>query len=99
MVLAEIKTCINQSPSPFVGAGQLRDSAESVCANIAEAYGRPGRGDRRKHLGYARGSAEETSELLRSAFDDRRLSEKAYWRVHHRLVTIIKMLTTQMDRL
>ena len=43
---------------------QLRRSASSVPSNIAEGYGRLGRGDYLKHLGYARGSAFEVKTQL-----------------------------------
>jgi four helix bundle protein len=46
----------------------LRDqalrAATSVCANIAEAAGRPSRPDQRRVYGIARGEAAETEALL-----------------------------------
>jgi four helix bundle protein len=43
---------------------QLRRASVSISANIAEAYGRSSRADKRKFYDYARGSAFETKSLL-----------------------------------
>ncbi|MEX2243319.1 MAG: four helix bundle protein [Fimbriimonadaceae bacterium] len=55
---------------------QIRRASCSVVSNIAEGYGRLGRGEYLKHLGYARGSACEVKAQLMIAkrigieFDD-----------------------------
>jgi four helix bundle protein len=43
----------------FGSVSQMRRASASIAANIAEGYGRVGRGEYLKHLGYARGSAFE----------------------------------------
>lgn len=40
-------------------SSQLRQAAFSIPANIAEGYGRVGRGEYLKHLGYSSGSLNE----------------------------------------
>lgn len=40
--------------------GQQVASADSICANIEEGYGRQGTREYRQFLSYARGSAQET---------------------------------------
>ena len=48
-------------------ADQARRAVGSVALNVAEGYGRPSAGDRKKHYGYAIGSAHEVAacaELL-----------------------------------
>jgi four helix bundle protein len=77
---------------------QLQESAQSLPANIREAYGRaPGR-ERKQFLRFARGSAEETDEHLLSNRSARRLADKHYWRLHHRLALAIKMLNSLMEK-
>jgi four helix bundle protein len=77
---------------------QLREAAGSITSNIREAFGRqPGRA-RNQFLYYARGSAEETDERLRANYRRNNLSRKTYWRLHHRLMVIIKMLNALMNR-
>src|SRR5438045_516996 len=73
-------------------AHQLRTAADSIPANIMEAYGREAGPDRERFLGYARGSAEETNERLRTAFAADLVPVRQYWTNHHRLVTIVRML-------
>ena len=45
-------------------ASQLRRSAVSIAANIAEGFGRSARGDYRRHLAIASGSLRELQTLL-----------------------------------
>ena len=73
-------------------AGQLLEAAESIPANIKEALGREKGPDRNKFYVYARGSAEETNERLRARWADGQVPDKDYWRIHNRLVTIVRML-------
>jgi len=77
-------------------ATQLRDAAESISGNIQEGFGRDEGPDRNQFLRYARGSAEETNERLRTRFAINDIPAKVYWPLHHRLVTIVRMLTSLM---
>jgi four helix bundle protein len=78
-------------------AAQLRGAAESIASNIKEAFGRDPGADRNQFLRYARGSAEETNDRLRFRFAAADISPKIYWPLHHRLVTIARMLTNLMS--
>lgn len=73
---------------------QLEESAESIPANIREAYRRRTKGERNQFLGYARGSSDEADEHLRINRKEKRLGEARYWRLHHRLRVIRKMITS-----
>jgi four helix bundle protein len=92
----EVNRFLDHPRSRALYAGQLRDSAQSIPANIKEGYGREGK-DRRRFLGYAVASAEETDEHIRGNWRAKRLRDKRFWFYHNRLVTIIKMITTLMD--
>jgi four helix bundle protein len=48
-------------------SAQMRRSSTSIPSNIAEGYGRLGRGDYLKQIGYARGSAFELKTQIRLA--------------------------------
>jgi len=79
-------------------AAQLRDAAESITANIQEAFGRDAGPDRNQFLRFARASAEEASERLRVRFRAKDISAKVYWPLHHRLVAVSRMLTNLMSK-
>src|SRR6266567_3997455 len=79
-------------------AAQLRDAAGSISANIAEGFGRGAGPDRTRFLRMARGSAEETGEHLREAFAAGEIPAASYWPLHHRLVTIVRMLSRLIAR-
>src|SRR5262245_8548823 len=71
---------------------QMRNSMQSVGANISEGFGRgPGR-DISRYLRMARCEAEETIRHLASNFRDERVSPNEYWPLHNLLVVIVKML-------
>ena len=75
---------------------QIREAAGSITSNIREAFGRqPGR-SRHQFLFYARGSAEETDERLRANHRRNNIPMTTYWRLHHRLTVIVKMLNALM---
>lgn len=76
---------------------QLRRSAQSVAANIREAYGRRKGAERNQFLRFARGSAEETDEHLRAHFAQKAIEPAKYWELHHRLMVCIKMLNGVMQ--
>ena len=76
----------------MIHRAQLRRSAQSIPANIREGMGRKPGPDRMQAYRYARGSAEETDEHLRSNFADGRLPPAAYSGLHNRLDLIVSML-------
>ena len=72
----------------------MRDSVQSIGANIGEGFGRgPGR-DRKRPLHIARGEAEETIRHLKANFRANRITPKDYWPIHNLLVVIVKMLNS-----
>src|SRR5687768_18184971 len=75
---------------------QLHDSAESIPANIREALGRRRGPERNQYFRVARSSAEETDEHLLANRNDGRITGRRYWSLHHKLVTIVKMLNRMM---
>jgi four helix bundle protein len=77
---------------------QLRAAADSITANIREAYGRRAGPERQQFFRYALGSAEETDEHLRANFASGRIEPRQYWLLHNRLVVIMRMLTSLMQR-
>ena len=94
MVVDEINKLLKRRRLP--NSGQLREAAESIPANIQEAFGRDAGKERNQFLRYARGSAEETNDRLRSRWAAREIPAGVYWPLHHRLVTIVRMLTNLM---
>jgi four helix bundle protein len=97
MVRDEINAWLDHASPAIPESGQIRRAVESVAANIMEGYGRESGPDRNHLFRIARGSAEETNERVRSACASGRLSERDYWRFHHRLVTVVKMLNALLD--
>jgi four helix bundle protein len=90
----DINRLIDESPRRLIHAGQLRDSAQAIGANISEGFGR-GKGAGRSHsLRIARGETEETIRHLRANFASDRITQSVFWRNRNRAVTIIKMLTS-----
>ena len=81
----------------LIHRSQLRDSAQSIPANIREGMGRNPGPHRNQAYRDARGSAEETDEHLRANFADGRLPPAEFWRIHHRIALVVKMLTTIID--
>jgi four helix bundle protein len=92
LVADETNCILDQRRHHFLHDDQLRKTAQSICANIREAYGRKAGPDRQRFLRIARGSAEETDEHWRANYASRRLEASRYWRLHHRLIAIIKFL-------
>jgi four helix bundle protein len=97
LVCDEINAWLDYSVPAVPEANQIRRASESVPANIMEGYGRDSGPDRNRFLKIARGSAEEANERLRSAYASGRLNERDYWRFHHRLVTVVKMLNALIE--
>ena len=77
---------------------QLRDAAQSVRANIAEAFGRGDGPDRRRVLRIARAEADEVIQHLKTNFADERLEPTEYWPVRNRYIVIVKMLKSLGSR-
>ena len=95
MVVDDINRLLTSRRLP--NARQIRDAAESITANIQEGFGRDAGPDRNQFLRFARGSAEETNDRLRTRFAAEDISANVYWPVHHRLVAITRMLTKLMS--
>ena len=72
---------------------QLRKSAQSISANIAEGFGRGEGRDRTRFLRIARGEAEETIRHLNANFRADRITADQYWAIRNLLVVIVKMLS------
>jgi four helix bundle protein len=73
---------------------QMRESVQSIGANIAEGFGRGYVPDRARSLRIAKGEADETIRHVSANFRTRRIAPKEYWRIHNLLVVIAKMLTS-----
>ena len=95
-VVDEINDLLDDPDLSLIYRSQLRESAQSIPANIREAIGRDVGRDRNQFFRVARGSAEETDEHLRANFAAGRIPEKTYWRLHNRLMVLVKMLDALM---
>ena len=93
MIADEINRLIDRRGRRMLHALQVQDAAQSISANIREAYGRKAGLDRKRFLVFARGSAEETDEHCRANYAAGLLEPKTYWRLHHRLMAIIKLIS------
>jgi four helix bundle protein len=98
LVVDDINRWLDASDPPVADAAQLREAAGSITSNIREAYGREAGPDRKRFLRYACGSAEETDERTRTALGGERVEEPFYWRQHHRITVIVRMLNSIMKR-
>ena len=76
----------------------MRDSVQSIAANISEGFGRGKGRDRYRALEIARGEAEETIRHLSANFRNRRIAAKDCWPIHNLLVVIVKMLNGLLHR-
>jgi four helix bundle protein len=95
-VVDEINELLDRRKGKFLYVDQIRESAGSITASIREAYGRRKGPERNQFPRYARGSAQETDERIRANYRANRLPAKQYWRLHHRLAAIVKMLNSLM---
>ena len=95
MVVDDINRLLKRRRLP--NAKQLREAAESIPANIQEGFGRDAGRDRDQFLRFARGSAEETNDRLRTRFAAEDTPASIYWPLHQRLVAIVRMLTNLMS--
>ena len=96
-VVDELNRLQSRSPRRLLYSAQLRESAESIPANIREGFGRRKGPDREQFWRFPRASAEETDEHLRANFAAKRLAPSPYWRMHHRLMLIVKILNNVCD--
>ena len=96
-VADEVNRLIDDGPRRLIHVTQLRDSAQSIGANISEGFGRGMEGERNRALRVARGEAEETIRHLRVNFESDRIDKTVFWRLRNRLVTIVKMLTSLLN--
>lgn len=93
----EINKLLGNRQLRLIHRRQLRDSAQSIPANIREGMGRTPGPHRNQAYRDARGSAEEMDEHLRANFADGRLAPATFWQIHNRIARIVKMLTTIID--
>ena len=90
---------IERYPRRLLYVRQMRESAQSVAANIGEGFGRRSGGpDLARSLEIARGEAEETIRHLSANLRTDRITAKEYWPLHNLLRVIVKMLTSLMRR-
>jgi four helix bundle protein len=68
-VADEVNRLIDEAPRRLIHVTQLRDSAQSIGANISEGFGRGAGGERTRALRVARGEAEEAIRHLRANFE------------------------------
>ena len=97
-VADEVNRLIDEAPRRLIHVAQLRDSAQSIAANISEGFGRGKGGERTHALRVARGEAEEAIRHLRANFESARIDETVFWRLRNRLITIVKMITSLLNR-
>ena len=93
-VADRINQLIAQSPRRLLHTHQMRDSVQSIAANISEGFGRGKGRDRARPLAIARGEAEETIRHLSANFRTDRIVARDYWPLHNMLVVIVKMLNS-----
>src|SRR5688572_822452 len=89
-----VNQLIDKSPrGRLLHVRQMRDSVQSIGANISEGFGRGTGRDRDRSLEIGRGETEETVRHVAANFRARRITAKEYWPIRNRLVVIGKMLT------
>jgi four helix bundle protein len=94
----QVNELIDRSPpSRLLHVRQLRNSAQSVVANITEGFGRGDGPERDRALRVARGEAEETISHLKANFLANRISARDYYAVRNRYVVIVKMLNALLN--
>ncbi|MGH7676955.1 MAG: four helix bundle protein [Gemmatimonadaceae bacterium] len=91
-VADEVNVLLTSSRPRLFYRRQLEESAGSISSNIREGLGRREGPERNQFYRYARGSAEETDDRLTRNFVAKRLKPTTYWRLHNRLVLIIKTI-------
>ena len=96
-VADEVNRLLDNRKLRLLHRAQLRDSAQSIPANIREGMGRKPGPHRNQAYRDARGSAEETDEHLRASFAVGRVPAETYWRIHNRITIVVRILTTIVD--
>ena len=94
----QVNQLIDRFPRRLLHVSQLRNSVQSVGANISEGFGRGGGRDRARPLEIARGEAEETIWHLSANFRSNRIAPEDYWPLRNLLVVIVKMLNSLTSR-
>ena len=85
-------------PDPAGLRRQLSESANSVAANIAEAFGRGCGHDKLYRLRIGRGSLEETQSHIKVSWKAGYLSKKDFYRIWNLTLVVGSMLTSLIDR-
>ena len=94
----QVNALIDRSKRPpLLHVRQIRDSAQSVVANIAEGFGRGTGRDRARPLEIARGESEETIRHLTANFQASRIGANEYHPLRNRYVVIVKMLNSLLN--
>jgi four helix bundle protein len=95
----QVNRLIDRRPrNRLLHVNQLRNSVQSIAANISEGFGRGVGRDRLRSLEIARGEAEESIQHLAANHRTNRISAKEYWPIHNLLVVIVKMLNSLLYR-
>lgn len=92
LAVDDINDLLDKCGRRMLHVDQLRDSAQSITANIREALGRRRGPERNQFFRVARSSSDESDEHLRPNVVTKRIAEKRYWRIHNRLSVVSKML-------
>ena len=95
-VIDEVNRLIDGHTARLLYVDQLRDALQSIAANLREAQGRRPGPERNQFLRYALGSSQEADEHLRANMAARRIPERQFWRLHHRLTLTRKMTESLM---
>src|SRR3982750_3913600 len=88
-VADEINTLLDNRKLRLIHRAQLRDSAQSIPANIRKGMGRKPGPHRWQAYRDARASAEETDEHLRANFADGRVPTAAFRRIPNRTAFVV----------
>jgi len=93
-----VNELIDRAPRRLLHVRQMRDSVQSIGANISEGFGRGRDRDRNRSMEIARGETEETIRHLSANFRANRIAPEDYWPLHNLLVVIVKMLSSLLYR-
>ena len=96
-VADDVNKLLGNKRLSLIHRDQLRDSAQSIAANIREGMGRRRGPEREQAYRHSRGSAEETDEHLRANYADGRIPKTAYSRIHNRIAVVVSMLNANIS--